>query len=70
MSKTVAELLSQVEDKIYQLLSGAKMVTMNGQQYQFEDLSKLRAWRSELYAEKREAAGTDGRGAWEAAFAE
>jgi len=70
MSQTVADLLSQVEDAIYRLVAGAKMCTVNGQQYQFEDLTTLRAWRKELKIEAAEAAGTDGRGSWEVAFSE
>ncbi|MFA5436651.1 MAG: hypothetical protein WC372_11490 [Candidatus Neomarinimicrobiota bacterium] len=65
---TAAELLTEVETAISRLITGGQMVTVNGQQFSFTHLRELRAWRAELKIEVAEAAGTDGRGAWEVAF--
>jgi len=55
------------------LLGGAKMVTVNGQQYQFEDLSalsKIIEFAENKLVEVSGTTGADGRGAWEVAFSE
>ena len=70
MSQTAADLLSKTEDAIARLLDGAQMVTINGQQYMFSHLSELMDARKKLTLEVAADAGTDGRGAWEAAFDE
>jgi hypothetical protein len=68
MASTAAELLDEVNAAISRLVTGAQMVTVNGQQFQFTHLRELRAWRKELTIELAEATGDDGRGAWEVAF--
>jgi len=70
MSQTAASLLSDCEDAIARLIKGAQMVTFNGQQYMFTHLSELVKLRDKLKLEIAVDAGTDGRGAWEAAFSE
>ena len=65
---TDTELLAEIDAAILRLVRGAKFVTANGQQFHFSSLDELRRLRAEVALRMAEAAGTDGRGAWEATF--
>jgi len=64
------DLLDKLAAAQLRLADGAKMVTVNGQQYQFEDMAALQRAIDAAELKIAELAGTDGRGAWEAAFSE
>jgi len=56
---TVAELLIAVNAAIYALVTGkAKVITINGRTYQYNNLDELRAMRAELKKEARITSGS------------
>ena len=67
---TDTELVAEIDAAILRLIRGAKFITVNGQQLHFSSLNELREFRKEVALRIAEAAGTDGRGAWEASFAD
>lgn len=67
---TYAEILAEARRALLRLVSGAKFVTVNGQQFHYTSERELRNLINWLATKAAEDAGTDGRGAWEAAFRE
>lgn len=67
---TYAEILTEAKNAMKRLVMGAEFVTVNGQQFKYPQLSQLQTTIAFCEQKVAEAAGTDGRGAWEAAFEE
>ena len=67
---TYAEILTEAKNAMKRLLTGAVSVTVNGQQFTFASLTQLQTTIDFCERKVAEAAGTDGRGAWEATFSE
>ena len=66
---TNAEILDEAKKALMRLIKGAKFVTVNGQQFHYTSSAELRQIIADYELKVAEEAGTDGRGAWEAAFA-
>jgi hypothetical protein len=67
---TNSELLEKARLALARVLDGATFVSVNGQQFHYSSVPELRALIRELEVAVAEENGTDGRGAWEAAFNE
>lgn len=65
---TYAEILTAAKNAMFRLAQGAKFVTVNGQQFHYSSMNELKAMVEFCELKVAEAAGTDGRGAWEATF--
>ena len=67
---TWAEIKTAAKNALLRIANGAKFVTVNGQQFHYSSIGELRGLIAEYELKIAEAAGTDGRGAWEAAFSD